>query len=200
MRLNFLWIATCPLAADGPDILARRCTSCHNEQARMGGLNLTTREAAAGALAGKVLARVEKGERPSGAPLPAAEREALRQWGAAGAPWKDAVKVVVRPQARRDWWSLQPLPNTEGSIDGFIDAALAAKGLRRNPPAGLSGACAMCSSTVPRVAADAATVHGFWATVLHWLGLDHERLTWYHNGLNRRLTGGHGHVLKSLLA
>lgn len=101
----------------------------------MGGLNLTTPEAAAGVLAGKLLARVEKGEMPPGAPLPAAEREALRQWVAAGAPWKEAVKVAVRPRAGRDWWSLQPLRTTEGSIDGFIEAALAAKGLRRNPPA-----------------------------------------------------------------
>lgn len=51
-----------------------------------------------------------------------------------------------------------------------------------------------------RVAADAATVYDFWATVLHLLGLDHERLTWYHNGLNRRLTDVHGHVIQSLLA
>jgi hypothetical protein len=35
--------------------------------------------------------------------------------------------------------------------------------------------------------------------VLHLLGLDHEKLTWYHNGINRRLTDVHGHVLRSLL-
>jgi len=47
---------------------------------------------------------------------------------------------------------------------------------------------------------DVATVYDFWATVLHLLGLDHEKLSWYHNGLNRRLTDVHGHVIKSLLA
>jgi hypothetical protein len=36
--------------------------------------------------------------------------------------------------------------------------------------------------------------------VLHLLGLNHEKHTWYHNGLNRRLTDVHGHVLHSLLA
>jgi hypothetical protein len=50
-----------------------------------------------------------------------------------------------------------------------------------------------------RAVSDVATVHDFWATVLHLLGLDHEKLTWYHNGINRRLTDVHGHVLRSLL-
>ncbi len=40
----------------------------------------------------------------------------------------------------------------------------------------------------------------FHATVLHLLGLDHERLTWYHNGIQRRLTNVHGHVVRDVLA
>ena len=47
---------------------------------------------------------------------------------------------------------------------------------------------------------DVATVHDFHATLLHLLGLDHERLTWYHNGINRRLTDVHGHVIEEVLA
>jgi hypothetical protein len=43
------------------------------------------------------------------------------------------------------------------------------------------------------------TVYDFHATILHLLGLDHTRLTWYHNGLQRRLTDVHGHVLKDIL-
>ncbi|MBN81379.1 MAG: sulfatase, partial [Planctomycetaceae bacterium] len=43
------------------------------------------------------------------------------------------------------------------------------------------------------------TAHDFHATLLHLLGLDHERLTFYHNGIQRRLTDVHGHVIKSLL-
>lgn len=46
---------------------------------------------------------------------------------------------------------------------------------------------------------DVATVYDFHATVLHLLGLDHERLTFYHNGTNRRLTDVHGHVIKEIL-
>ena len=41
--------------------------------------------------------------------------------------------------------------------------------------------------------------HDFHATVLHLLGIDHERLTYYHNGIQRRLTNVHGEVLKDLI-
>ncbi|HEX9003416.1 MAG TPA: DUF1501 domain-containing protein [Blastocatellia bacterium] len=51
-----------------------------------------------------------------------------------------------------------------------------------------------------RAVENVATVYDFYATVLHLLGLDHERLTYYHNGTNRRLTDVHGHVLQALLA
>jgi Protein of unknown function (DUF1501) len=42
--------------------------------------------------------------------------------------------------------------------------------------------------------------YDYHATVLHLLGIDHERLTYYHNGIQRRLTNVHGEVLKELLA
>jgi hypothetical protein len=35
---------------------------------------------------------------------------------------------------------------------------------------------------------------------LHLLGIDHERLTFYHNGIQRRLTNVHGNVLTGRLA
>lgn len=38
------------------------------------------------------------------------------------------------------------------------------------------------------------------ATALHLLGIDHTRLTYYHNGIERRLTDVHGHVIGELLA
>lgn len=38
------------------------------------------------------------------------------------------------------------------------------------------------------------------ATALHLLGLDHERLTYYNNGVQRRLTDVHGHVIREILA
>lgn len=42
--------------------------------------------------------------------------------------------------------------------------------------------------------------HDFHATMLHLMGIDHERLTYYHNGIQRRLTNVHGHVIHDLLA
>jgi hypothetical protein len=41
--------------------------------------------------------------------------------------------------------------------------------------------------------------HDFHATVLHLLGIDHERLSIYHNGIKRRLTNVHGEVIRGIL-
>ena len=51
-----------------------------------------------------------------------------------------------------------------------------------------------------KAAENITTVYDFHATILHILGLDHERLTYYHNGFERRLTDVHGHVIKDILA
>jgi hypothetical protein len=47
---------------------------------------------------------------------------------------------------------------------------------------------------------DVVTWPDFHATVLHLLGIDHKRLTYYHNGIQRRLTNVHGEVVKAILA
>jgi hypothetical protein len=44
------------------------------------------------------------------------------------------------------------------------------------------------------------TVYDFHATILHLLGLDHKRLSYYHNGLERRLTDVHGDVIQEVLS
>jgi hypothetical protein len=44
------------------------------------------------------------------------------------------------------------------------------------------------------------SIYDLHATILHLLGLDHERLTYLHNGLQRRLTDVHGHVVKDILS
>jgi len=51
-----------------------------------------------------------------------------------------------------------------------------------------------------RAAIDPVTVWDLYATVLHILGLDHASVTYYHNGLNRRLTDVQGNVLQNILA
>jgi hypothetical protein len=42
--------------------------------------------------------------------------------------------------------------------------------------------------------------HDFHATILHLFGIEHTRLTYYHNGIQRRLTNVHGEVVQGLLA
>ena len=44
------------------------------------------------------------------------------------------------------------------------------------------------------------TLYDFNATILHLLGLDHTRLSYYFNGTERRITDVHGHVIEDILA
>ena len=50
------------------------------------------------------------------------------------------------------------------------------------------------------VAENPAQFYDIHATMLHLAGMDHTRLTYYHNGIQRRLTDVHGHVLDDILA
>ncbi len=43
-------------------------------------------------------------------------------------------------------------------------------------------------------------VYDIHATIMYLLGIDHEKLTFRHNGIDRRLTDVHGHVIRPLLA
>jgi hypothetical protein len=47
---------------------------------------------------------------------------------------------------------------------------------------------------------DIHPLYDFNATLLHLLGLDHERLTFEHNGVQRRLTNVEGQVIREILA
>lgn len=51
-----------------------------------------------------------------------------------------------------------------------------------------------------RAAEDITTGYDLHATVLHLMGIEHDRLTFRHNGIDRRLTDVHGRVLTELLA
>jgi uncharacterized protein (DUF1501 family) len=50
------------------------------------------------------------------------------------------------------------------------------------------------------VAQDPVHVHDFHATILHLMGLDHERLTFRHAGRDFRLTDVHGNVVKAIIS
>lgn len=51
-----------------------------------------------------------------------------------------------------------------------------------------------------RSVVDPVTIYDLHATILHLLGLNHERLTFYHNGIRRRLTDVHGKVVTQILS
>lgn len=51
-----------------------------------------------------------------------------------------------------------------------------------------------------RAEVNKTSVWDYYATVLHLLGIDHEKLSLYHNGIDRRLTDVHGHVIREILS
>jgi len=51
-----------------------------------------------------------------------------------------------------------------------------------------------------KAAVDRVSVHDLHATMLHLLGLDHKRLTYFHNGRSFRLTDVAGNVIPQILA
>jgi hypothetical protein len=51
-----------------------------------------------------------------------------------------------------------------------------------------------------RAVQDVTTIYDLHATILHLLGLDHERLSFYNNGAERRLTDVHGRVIRPILS
>jgi Protein of unknown function (DUF1553)/Protein of unknown function (DUF1549)/Planctomycete cytochrome C/Concanavalin A-like lectin/glucanases superfamily len=143
-------------------ILARRCLDCHFGPGAKGKLDLSTRASAlAGGKTGPAIIpgkldesplweRINADEMPPKSPLPAAERAALRDWIAAGAPWGtdpiDPYQVTTSRRAGRDWWSLQPVrrPMTpavhragwvRAPIDAFVLQKLEASGLEPAPEA-----------------------------------------------------------------
>ena len=47
---------------------------------------------------------------------------------------------------------------------------------------------------------DKVHIHDLQATMMHLLGIDHERLTYRHQGRRYRLTDVHGEIIDSILA
>jgi hypothetical protein len=84
-------------------------------------------------------------------------------------------------------------PGRDHNADGF-SVWLAGAGLKHGIAYGTSDEIGWKAADNP------VDVHDFHATILHLLGIDHTRLTYYHNGIQRRLTNVHGHVLSKILA
>lgn len=77
--------------------------------------------------------------------------------------------------------------------NGFT-AVLTGAGIRRGVSHGVTDELGF------RAVQDVLSVHDLNATILHLLGLDHTRLTFLHNGIARRLTDVHGHVIEPILS
>ncbi len=93
------------------------------------------------------------------------------------------------------------LPISEGLGEGGRDhnpegftSFLAGPGLKRGLRYGATDELGYKAAVNP------VTVYDLHATVLQLLGLEHTQLSWYHNGVRRKLTDVHGHVVKDLLA
>ena len=97
-----------------------------------------------------------------------------------------------------------------GSTEFGRQPAAQGKGRDHNPGAftawmaggGVKGGVAHGSSDELgfKAEVDPTTWHDLHATALHLLGIDHERLTIYNNGIPRRLTDVHGRVLDGIVA
>ncbi|OWU66300.1 MAG: hypothetical protein CBB60_000255, partial [Armatimonadetes bacterium Cent15-Ar3] len=47
---------------------------------------------------------------------------------------------------------------------------------------------------------DKVHIHDLHATMMHLLGIDHTKLTYFHGGRNYRLTDVHGNIVNGILA
>ena len=91
------------------------------------------------------------------------------------------------------------MPFTQGATGrdhngGTFVTWLAGAGLRSGTAFGASDDFSF------RAAEGASECYDLHATILHLLGIDHKRLTFRHDGIDRRLTDVHGHVINEILA
>lgn len=138
-------------------IFEQHCYECHGDKKQKGGLRLDVKEAAlkGGDSKGPDIVPGEPKRSPllrlitsrdadevmppKGARLNATQVAVLTRWINEGAAWPEGVDTV-RLKDKSDHWSFKPVKVSAGAprpetIDGFIDAKLAEKGLRRAPRA-----------------------------------------------------------------
>lgn len=141
-------------------IFEKYCYECHGDKKQKGGLRLDVKSAALKGgdshgpdiIPGKakqshLLQVVTSGDEdevmpPKGTRLNATHVATLTAWIDQGAVWPDGVDAA-KLKDTRDHWSFKPLrtpsvgsaKTADLTIDGFVDAKLGEKGLRRSPPA-----------------------------------------------------------------
>ncbi|MCH2202367.1 MAG: DUF1553 domain-containing protein [Fuerstiella sp.] len=110
-------------------ILAAHCLECHSGAEPRGGLDLShVDRAMKGGNSGEVIVRhnssvslmwerIDSDEMPPEHPLDSAEKAAIKDWIENGAEWGtsliDPFAVTTPKRAGYDWWSLQPLKETQ---------------------------------------------------------------------------------------
>ncbi len=136
--LSILLVGSTPADpfADARAILETRCLSCHNPDKTKGELLMTTR--AALLEGGKDGAAIIPGDPakslifqrvcldgddddimpPKGAPLSAAEKNSLKAWITAQAPWPDGITMAARPKTALPAWDAPADPEL-ASIEAF---------------------------------------------------------------------------------
>jgi len=115
-----------------PPILSAHCLSCNSGTKPKGELDISGRASAIrGGKSGPVTVPgkpdesylwelVDAGDMPPKRPLAAEEKNIIRDWIASGAKWgSDPIDPFRYSSSRRagyDWWSLQPLKHSRGTI------------------------------------------------------------------------------------
>ena len=139
-------------------VLAKNCLGCHNEQAKMSGLSLASREGAmlggnrgSAVIPGQVdesllieaVRRAGALKMPPTGPLPPEDIESLVSWVRGGADW---AEPTGRKRATASHWSFQPITRPEppavqnkewarNPIDNFVLSKLEEKGIEPSPEA-----------------------------------------------------------------
>jgi hypothetical protein len=88
----------------------------------------------------------------------------------------------------------------DGAIVGGQDGPRLRNPLRQEDDWGFGGWLMTDAEFGIRVVRDAVHVHDLQATILHLLGIDHERLTFRYQGRDFRLTDVKGRVVREILA
>ncbi len=219
--LTVTFLAASLGGADVQTLLATRCQVCHSGKTRTGGLSLATIEdvlkggkrgpaIVPGKPTESLLYKLISGAQPAmpfqWQPLTPAEVASIRQWIEQGAPWVQPAK----------WWSLTALrqpavPNLDDDwirtpVDAFVLSKLREKGLQPSPEADQRTLIRRltCDYVIASFNEDKpdkpAYCYDLHATMLYLLGIDHKRLTYRHNGIDRRITDVFGEVIRDLLA
>ncbi|MFP6763879.1 MAG: DUF1501 domain-containing protein [Planctomycetaceae bacterium] len=106
----------------------------------------------------------------------------------------DDTLVVCTTEFGRGPFVPSPGTNGRGHHSRVYSSWLAGAGLKGGMVYGRS------SETGEHPVENPVSVHDYQATILHQLGLDHERLTYRHAGRDFRLTDVHGRVLHEILS